>query len=221
MGNGHSNRFGWIFSVFLACICSTMLLADEWPSPQTREVFNKGRDHFVRIVPGESWGDSNGFAGSPKGTYAKAIFYHRRSDGSYGLGATVTLLNPVAPVDFYVTDQGYLITLDNWHNMGFGKVLALYGEDGTSIKSYDLSDLFSDEEIGHFEHSVSSIWWHKGPAYLESDSKSLYISLDDKGTDLVMDATFGTYRSCKWQDVVHVKDFVCRASNTGRQWLPY
>jgi hypothetical protein len=221
MGFTHSNRFGWIAHVFIVCCCSTLLLADDWPGPQTREVFSKGRDHFVRIIPGESWGDSIGFAGAPKGPYAKAMFYHRRSDGSYGLGTTITLLNPVAPVDFYVTDQGYLITLDNWHNMGYGKVLALYGQDGTPIKSYNLSDFFLDEEISHFEHSVSSIWWHKGPAYLQSDSKELFISLDDMGTDLVMDTTFGTYRSCKWQDAVHVKDFVCRASNIGRQWLPY
>jgi hypothetical protein len=208
-------------SVFMVCFCATSLRADDWPSPQTREVFSKGRDHFVRIVPGESWGDTNGFAGSPKGPYAKAMFYHRRGDGSYSLGATVTLLNPVAPVDFYVNDQGYLITLDNWHNMGFGKVLVLYGPDGTPIKSYDLNDLFSDKEINLFDHSISSIWWRKGPAYIQEDQKGLYVTIDDKGTGLVFDAAFGKYRLCKWQDVVHVRDFVCRTSNIGRHWLSY
>jgi hypothetical protein len=218
--SARTTRLIWIASLFIMSSCCSFSLADDWPSPQTREVFSKGRDHFVRVIPGESWGDSNGFAGSPKGPYAKAIFYHRQNDGSYGLGATVTLLNPVAPVDFFVTDQGYLITLDNWHNMGYGKVLALYGADGAPIKSYDLSDLFSEEEISQFEHSASSIWWHKGPSYLNSD-QSLFVSLDGKGTDLVMDAVFGTYRSCKWQDPVQVKDFVCRTANAGRQWLPY
>ena len=221
MGFPHASQSRWMTSVFVAFFCATILLADEWPSPQSREVFSKGRDHFVRIVPGESWGDSFGFAGAPKGPYAKAIFYHRQSDGSYSLGATVSLLNPVAPVEFFVSDQGYLITLDNWHNMGHGKVLALYGPDGAPIKSYELRDLFSEEEIEHFDHSASSISWHKGPTYLQTDQTALFISLDDKGTDLVMDAAFGTYRSCKWQDVVHVTDFVCRTSNIGRQWLPY
>jgi hypothetical protein len=219
-----SVRASWlcrVCSILIFCSFATVSIADEWPAPQTREVFSNERDHFVRIVPGDSWGDTNGFAGAPKGAYAKALFYHRRSDGSYGLGATVTLLNPVAPVDFYVTDQGYLITVDNWHNLGFGKVLALYGADGTPIKSYELRDLFTDEEINAFEHSASSVWWHKGPAYLQIDERALYISLDGKGTDLVVDATFGTYRSCKWQDPVHVKNFVCRTSSVGRQWLPY
>jgi len=173
------------------------------------------------VVPGDSWGDTEGFKGAPKGTYAKATFYHRKTDGSYGLGATLTLLNPVAPVEFFVTDQGNLITLDNWHNRGYGKVLVLYGPDGSPIKSYELKDLFLEEEIRQFDHSVSSIAWHKGPAYLQMDQKALYISLDDLGTDLILDATLGTYRSCKWKDPKTVKDFVCRSTNAGRQWLPW
>jgi hypothetical protein len=220
MRTARARRLGWVATCLTVCVCAA-LLADDWPGPQIREVFSKGRDHFVRVIPGESWGDAIGFAGSPKGKYAKALFYHRQGDGSYGLGATVPLQNPVAPVEFFVSDQGYLITLDNWHNMGYGKVLALYGPNGAPIKSYELKDLFSEEEIQHFEHSVSSIWWHKGPAYVDEDQKAVFISLDDKGTDLIMDATFGTYRSCKWQDLVHVKDFVCRSSNIGRQWQPY
>jgi len=140
----------------------------------------QGARSFRARHSGRELGDANGFAGAPKGAYAKAMFYHRQGDGSYGLGATVTLLNPVAPVEFFVSDQGYLITLDNWHNMGYGKVLALYGPDGAPIKSYELKDLFSEEEISRFEHSVSSIWWHKGPAYVDEDQKVLFISLDDK-----------------------------------------
>lgn len=202
------------------CLCAASH-ADEWPAPQIREVFSKGRDHFVRVVPGDSWGDTVGFAGAPKGAYAKATFYHRRGDGSYGPGATVTLLNPVAPVEFFVTDQGNLITLDNWHNRGYGKVLALYGPDGAPIKSYELKDLFLEEEIRAFDHSVSSIMWHKGLAYLQLDQKALYISLDDKGTDLILDTTLGTYRSCKWTDPVTVKEFVCRSTNLNREWRPW
>ena len=220
MRTGRASPLGWMGIVLLAFVCATMH-ADDWPGPQTREVFSQGRDHFVRVIPGESWGDANAFAGAPKGPYAKAMFYHRQGDGSYSLGATVTLLNPVAPVEFFVSDHGYLMTLDNWHNAGYGIVLALYGPDGAPIKSYELKDLFSKEEIELFEHSVSSIWWHKGPAYVDENQKALFISLDDKGTDLLMDARFGTYRSCRWQDLVRVKDFACRSSNIGRQWQPY
>lgn len=42
------------------------------------------------------------------------------------LSATVTLLNPVAPMEYFVTDGGFLMTLDNWHNMGYSKVVVIY-----------------------------------------------------------------------------------------------
>jgi hypothetical protein len=30
-------------------------------------------------------------------------------------------LNPVAPVEFLVADNGHLVTIDNWHNVGYAK----------------------------------------------------------------------------------------------------
>jgi hypothetical protein len=39
----------------------------------------------------------------------------------------VTLKNPVAPVDTLLSNAGYLVTFDNWHNAGYGQVVAIYG----------------------------------------------------------------------------------------------
>ena len=41
--------------------------ADSWPQPQTKEVFSESREYFVRVIPGESLGDTIGFAGARKG----------------------------------------------------------------------------------------------------------------------------------------------------------
>jgi hypothetical protein len=198
---------------FFAC---SGILADEWPAPQIREFFSPNRDYFVRVTPGESWGDTFGFAGSPKGPYARAEFYHRDKAGSYVPGATVTLVNPVAPVDFYVNNDGYVATLDNWHNMGYGKVLALYSPGGNLIRSYTLNELFSKDEIEGFEHSASSIAWHKA-AYLQIDQKAVYVLIDEKGGGLVFNVRTGAYRYCEW----HGKDFACRDSSEGRSWRPF
>src|SRR5258706_2998058 len=103
---------------------------DDWPAPVVREVFSQSRDHFVRVIPGESFGDTVGFSGAAKGPFATAEFYRRENDRAYRLAATATLLNPVAPVDFFVTDRGFLITLDNWHNLGYGKTVAFYTAEG-------------------------------------------------------------------------------------------
>ena len=73
--------------------------ADSWANPVVREIFSASRDHFVRVTPGTSIGDTIGFAGAAKGAYASAEYYRRQADRSYRLMATATLLNPVAPVD--------------------------------------------------------------------------------------------------------------------------
>src|SRR6202162_292806 len=115
---------------------------DDWPAAGVREVFSQSRDYFVRVVPGKSFGDTVGFSGAAKGPFATAEFYRLEKDRPYRLAATASLLNPVAPVDFFVTDNGFLITLDNWHNMGYGKVVVFYTPEGKPIRAYELSDLF-------------------------------------------------------------------------------
>jgi hypothetical protein len=66
-------------------------------------------------------GDTIGFAGQKKGRYATAEFYRRAKDRSYRLIIEASLLNPVAPVEFLVADNGHLVTIDNWHNVGYAK----------------------------------------------------------------------------------------------------
>jgi hypothetical protein len=77
---------------------------------------------FARSAP---W-----FAAAAKGAYANALFYERQADRSYRLAAEAALLNPVAPIDLLLGNSGYLIAFDNWHNMGYGKAVAIYGPDG-------------------------------------------------------------------------------------------
>src|SRR6476660_6123676 len=139
----------------LALTALPLARSDDWPAPIIREVFSPSRACFVRIIPGKSFGDTVGFSGAGKGPYATAEFYRLEKDRSYRLAATASLLNPVAPIEFLVTDRGVLITLDNWHNMGYGKVVAIYSPEGKPIRAYGLSDLFTKSEIDGFRHSVS------------------------------------------------------------------
>ena len=118
--------------VLLAILSGGPAHADSWPAAQVKEVFSASREWFVRVTPGKSVGESVGFAGAPTGAHARAEFYRRAEDRSYRLLKEVTLENPVAPVLFLVTDRGYLLTLDNWHNMGFGKAIASYSPTDAS-----------------------------------------------------------------------------------------
>ena len=188
--------------------------ADSWAGPQVREMFSASRDHFVRVIPGTSLGDTIGFAGSPKGPYAAAEYYQRQSDRSYRLMHSVALLNPVAPVDYFVSNDGRLATIDNWHNRGFGSVVAVYDARGKVVKAYALADLFSKDEIDAFQHSVSSIHWHQGPVYINQDQRTLYLMIES-GRDLVLGLTTGRFAICERRGG---KD-LCRNGNAGRRWV--
>jgi hypothetical protein len=200
----------------LAVAALGLARADSWPGAQVREVFSASRDHFVRVTPGDSWGDTVGFAGAKKGQFATATFFRRADDGSYQPTAQVTLRNPVAPVEFFVANDGRLATIDNWHNRGYGDAVAIYGANGMLVKAYGLADLFSPAEIEAFSHSVSSIHWHEGPAYINVDQATLLITLKS-GDDLSIGLASGRFAVCETRKKV----YRCRQANDGRAWMAY
>ena len=204
-----------IFLALWLCVAAPSR-ADDWAGPQVREVFSASRDHFVRVIPGKSIGDTVGFAGAAKGEYASAEFYRREGDRSYRLVATARLLNPVAPVDFFVSNDGRLVTADNWHNRGYGIVLAVYDAGGKPVKAYTLSDLFTRAEIDASPHSVSSIAWHSGPVYINQDQRTFYMMVAS-GRDLVLGLETGRFAYCERR----AGKYLCRNSNADRRWRPY
>lgn len=188
-----------VSAIVLLCVSlAGFLLADDWPGAQVREVFSQNRQYFVRIKPGESWGETWGFAGAKIGKHAEAAFFHEQADKGYRLERTIELLNPVAPVDF-VSNGGDLVTLDNWHNRGFGAVLVLYHADGKLVKAYKLVDLFPKAELDLFPQSVSSIMWHAGPMYIDEDQETFYMGYRESPDyrDLSLNLANGSIRLCR------------------------
>jgi hypothetical protein len=120
-------------------------------------------------------GETVGFKGAKVGRHAHAEFFRVQPDRGYRLEREIELLNPIAPAAFFVSNAGDLVTLDNWHNVGYGPILALYRRDGKLVKAYKLGDLFPKREIESFPMSVSSIWWHKGPTYIDEAQNIFYM----------------------------------------------
>ena len=46
----------------ILALATSVAHADSWASPRVREVFSDSREHFVRVLPGESLGNTLGFA---------------------------------------------------------------------------------------------------------------------------------------------------------------
>ena len=203
-----------------AGICSTIALcvglsahvaADDWPAPQVREVFSANRSYFVRITPGESWGETWGFAGQKVGRHAQAQFFGEQPDKSYRLEATVDLPNPVAPVDFFVSNKGDLVTVDNWHNRGYGAVLVLVHFDGKLVKAYKLTDLFTKKEIDTFSQSVSSILWHKGATFVNEEQNIFYMGYREAPDyrELILKLKDGSVTMCARPPLIQQKSPRC------------
>ncbi len=167
--------------------------ADSWMAARTTQVFSASGAYFAQIVPGESLGDTFGFAGAKKGRYAAATLYARQADRSYKVVADIALVNPVAPVEAFVSDQGYLLTFDNWHNVGYGKVVAVYGPGGKPVRAYELGDLIDARRIDRIKHSVSSRYWRCPPTYLNRDQQTAYFS-DAFGDEYVLELATGAFR---------------------------
>lgn len=214
-GMGHRRFIRCLLLNALCLLAPLEVAADSWPAPQTKEVFSVSRQYFVRVMPGESLGETFGFAGAKKGKYATAEIYRRDQDRSYRLAAEAVLLNPVAPVEFFVSNNGRFATLDNWHNQGYGKVVSLYDSHGQLVRSYELSELFEPEGLKDFPHSVSSIRWRNGPAYIRQDQTTLLVTIKSGG-DFLFGLETGRYKYCEY----HQNMYRCRNSNQPRQWMP-
>jgi hypothetical protein len=193
--------------VALVSLMSPCLLADDWPAAQVKEIFSQNRDYFVRITPGESLGETWGFKGAKIGKHAHAEFFRVQADRGYRLDREIDLLNPIAPVDFFVSNAGDLVTLDNWHNVGYGAVLVFYRHDGKRMRAFSLADLFPRSELESFPKSESSVWWHKGPKYIDETQKIFYMGYHEPPDyrELILNLQDASVRMCASQPKYHCR----------------
>lgn len=150
---------------FYALLVPSKGWPDSWPGARPFQVFSASAKYFVRVIPGESIGDTVGFAGARKGKYAQALYYVLQADRSYKLLHEIKLLNPIAPVDLLVSDQGHFVAFDNWHNAGYGKVAAIYAPTGKLVRAYELNQLYTPAQLAKIPESVSSRHWRCQPLH--------------------------------------------------------
>jgi hypothetical protein len=146
-------------SVLIVASFATLAVADSWVAPKSSGVASPNGELLVRVVPGNSMGEAQGFGETPKGEHAHALYYRLEGKEKFALFQEVTLENPIAPFSYVVTNQGSLVTFDNWANVGYGKAIVIYTPTGIVRKSYTLQDLYNSSELEKVPKSVSSHWW--------------------------------------------------------------
>ena len=145
------------------CLVTGAAGADSWSNPLPRAYASPTGLRVVRVIPGTDKGAVLGYQGAPRGAPARAIVYRLNTGGDYAKSTEFELLNPISPMFAAVSDNGELITLDNWHNMGIGEsVVVVYSPQGRVVRSLGLAIIYSAEELAKLPLSVSSIWWRCG-----------------------------------------------------------
>ena len=174
--------------------------ADTWFPAETKTVLSADKRARATVIPRPLAGplayfrdkvDGHPQAGQRPGsvqTTAQARVERKTEQGGWTVVWEGPLTNDVAPVTVLVADGArYLVTLDNWHSMGWGDdAVAIYGPEGALIRRYALSDLLPAEYVEALPMSVSSIHWRGGARIVDRDQELridvVVPSLDD-GSD--------------------------------------
>lgn len=133
--------------VVLLLSIATTVQADQWVTPTARTLASPNHKLQAVITPA-----SDGKSGA-----TVAI------GPTQGTAKTFKLADDWMPVDAVLFNDGSLLTLDHWHQLGFGNVATLYTRDGKVRWTKMLADLIGKRLAEKAPHSVSSIWWRKMP----------------------------------------------------------
>ena len=179
------------FIASLLLLFSFIVDADSWLPPEPMAALSADASILVRIEPGVL--PNRDASNQPH--FAKASFFRWDHQGSYQAYQQLSLQNKVSPLLIYVSNQGELITLDNWYNSGHGDVVVLYKADGSVLKSFGLSAFYTRPQLEQLLQSVSSVQWRcfeKSPYLLQRDfylpirpAGVVKINLDDASVSLI------------------------------------
>jgi hypothetical protein len=148
-----------------------VLYGDTWMLPSGVNISSPSGNYIAQVSPG-----SGGYGGYERAItnreHNASVILMRSQEGVTNVVWKGKLINPAAPVDVYVSDSGYMVTMDNWHNIGYGPIIVIYDPQGRLVRYWSLEELFKPEESLRLPRSVSSIRWHAGSANFGAGSET-------------------------------------------------
>jgi hypothetical protein len=153
--------------MFVLLVASTAV-ADDWPRAHPRSWHNRGFGRVVEVFPANSRCNPT----AKPYAYAYELGYPKNWDVDAKLVWKGPLVNREAPYEAIVSMDGYLVTFDDWGNLGYDNAVAIYDPRGKLVKSKKLDDLLP-ADIRDRDRSVSSRYWRKGARYYFDDKKQV------------------------------------------------
>ncbi|MDD5774098.1 MAG: hypothetical protein PHX78_11600 [bacterium] len=156
-------------------------LADWWGKPEEKEFSSPAGKYILKITPNTDL-KNNG--------ECKAILY-KTTNGKRETVWSRNLINDTAPAGALISDSGYVITLNEWSNIGKLPIVIYSPDKGNLIKAHNLESLGLDDDYMHIQQSVSSYWWNGDSiSFFHPEYDVLYIRLD-YGKILMINLTNG------------------------------
>lgn len=180
----------WVLTfVILCCIGFGAVKADSWLPPKT-EVYLSGNGQFrLAITPRDINSPLKYFETKVKGETLPELLgptgaLERMVEGKWLLVWSIKLVNEVSPVSALVSNDGSVVTFDNWHSVGYGDdVVVIYGQDGRLVRSLALDQIVPSYFVDGFQRSVSSIWWRESDPKISGQMLELEFSAPSKSED--------------------------------------
>lgn len=152
--------------------------ADDWPIAHPRSWHGQGFSRVVEVFPARSRHNP----GDKPFAYAYDVGYPGAAwKNDAKLVWKGALANREAPYEAIVSSDGWLVTLDEWGNLGYDNALVIYDPAGKLIKTHKLDGLVP-ADLADRDRSVSSRYWRKNAQYrFDTRAKLLQIQLDRAG----------------------------------------
>jgi len=174
-------------------IVAARLSADEWTLPEPARFHARGMQLVAEIFPPASRQNP--------GKRALCYFYElgypgTRWDVTPTLKWKAELVNEHMPVDAIVSQDGWLVTMNEWYGSGRAHSLVVYDPRGRLVADWSGDRLFADpavQKIAREQTSMSSVWWNQHASYYFTQQRMLFVSLSADAV-LRVDLAAGSYR---------------------------
>ncbi len=147
--------------------------ADDWPLPGAISFESSGGHFVAEVFP-------------PKSRHNPAerpvCFFYESAQPGGGSSTRLAWRGPLAnyemPYEGVVSTNGWLVTLDEWANLGFDNSIAIYRPDGILVRTPRLDDLVRAADTSRFDHTISSRAWRAGARYFfVTTTNRFYVAL--------------------------------------------
>lgn len=167
-----------VLILLLGCTAQSYALAESWGHAKPKAATSRNGEWVVRVDPGafklECYEQAD-----VRCAYA-TVFRFDAKRQSYQRARDFELMNPEAPLEVYITEDGRVVTVDDHGRLG-RLALVIYTVEGKARKAFELEDLLTKEEIAASNNGETTFWWRSGQPYPWIDDDEIYLPTSGAG----------------------------------------